>query len=52
MREVQTESDLVNFFLFPFKILPSHFEVLGFIECGLGVRSQSVQSILEGKVVL
>ena len=42
MYGVWTESDLVNFLLLPFEILPPRFQVLGLIECGLSVRSQSV----------
>jgi len=52
MPEAEKESDLVNFLLLPFEILPSRFEVLSFIECGLGVCSQLVQSILKRKVIL
>ena len=48
----EIESDLVNLLLLPFEVPPSCFEVLGFIKCGLGVCSQSVQFILERKVVL
>jgi len=42
--------DLINVLLLPFEILPSRFEVLGFIECGLGVCSQPAQFILESEV--
>ena len=42
--------DLVNLLLLAFEILPSRFEVLSLIECGLCVCSQFVQLILEGKV--
>jgi hypothetical protein len=36
------EPDLVNLLLLSFEILPSRFEVLGLVECGLGVCSQFV----------
>ena len=42
MKMPEVESDLVNLLLLPFEILPSRFEVLGLIECGLGVCSQVV----------
>lgn len=52
MYGVWTESDLVNLLLLPFEILPSRFEVLGLVECGLGVFPQFVEWVLKRKVIL